>query len=58
MCGVGDDVRTRFELLQHDPEFIEIIDNIKKLKAMVEEAGCIWRLPFRWRFVSKNPVEV
>jgi hypothetical protein len=40
-CGVGDDVRTRFELLQHDPEFIEIINNIKKLKAMVEEEGCM-----------------
>ena len=41
LCGDGDDVRTRFELLQHDPEFKEIVANIKKLKAMVEEEGCL-----------------
>ncbi|OGZ07273.1 MAG: hypothetical protein A3C13_02575 [Candidatus Lloydbacteria bacterium RIFCSPHIGHO2_02_FULL_50_11] len=32
-----DDVRTRFE--HKDTEFLELMDNIKKLKAMVEAAG-------------------
>ena len=32
--GQTDDVRTRFEL--RDPEFLQLITNIKKLKAMVE----------------------
>ena len=40
-CGSGDDVRTRFEPLMHDPEFQEIIGNIKKIKSMVEEAECM-----------------
>jgi len=34
----GDDVRTQFE--SSDPELLQIIANIKKLKAMVEEVGC------------------
>jgi hypothetical protein len=36
--GQGDDVRTWFEPFLHDPEFIEIIANIKTLKVLVEEA--------------------
>ncbi|HSF56871.1 MAG TPA: hypothetical protein VLD83_02270 [Candidatus Binatia bacterium] len=35
--GFVDDVRTRFE--SRDPELLEMIGNIKKLKATVEEVG-------------------
>jgi hypothetical protein len=36
-CGQGDDVRTQFEPFLHDPEFQEIIANIKKIRSMVVE---------------------
>lgn len=38
-CGQGDDVQTQSESFVNDPEFTQIIANIKKLKAMVEELG-------------------
>jgi len=36
MCGQGDDVRTLFEPFLKDTELQEIIQNIRKVKALMK----------------------
>lgn len=45
-CGDGEDVRTRFESVVHDPTLVEIAEKIRRIKAAVaEESGAPPQIP-------------